>query len=115
MAPGHANLTQRPAECRASFLDAFCLKDFWATEASFRFIMVAYNLMSLFRHFGLNSHNQATLATLRSYCFAIGGWISQHVRKRVLKLSLPRKKRSWMDAIFRQIEARPPPFRYSIA
>ena len=96
-------------------LDAFCLQDFWATEASFRFIMVAYNLMSLFRHFGLNSHNQATLATLRSYCFAIGGWISQHARKRVLKLSLPRKKRSWMDAIFRQIEARPPPFRYSIA
>ena len=47
-------------------LDAFCLQDFWATEASFRFIMVAYNLMSLFRHFGLNSHNQATLATLTS-------------------------------------------------
>jgi hypothetical protein len=33
-------------------LDAFCLQDFWAMEASFRFIMVAYNLMSLFRHLG---------------------------------------------------------------
>ena len=77
--------------------------------------MVAYNLMSLFRHFGLNSHNQATLATLRSYCFAIGGWISQHARKRVLKLSLPRQKRPWMDAIFQQIEARPPPDAYPTA
>ena len=77
--------------------------------------MVAYNLMSLFRHFGLNSHNQATLATLRSYCFAIGGWISHHARKRVLKLSLPRQKRPWMDAIFRQIKARPPSLAYSIA
>ena len=96
-------------------LDAFCLQDFWATEASFRFIMVAYNLMSLFRHFGLNSHNQATLTPLRSYCFAIGGWISHHARKRVLKLSLPRQKRTSMDAIFRQIKARPPPFAYSIA
>ncbi|MCF7787253.1 MAG: transposase [Prosthecobacter sp.] len=59
-------------------------QDFWATEALFRFIIVAYNLMSLFRHFGLNSHNQATLATLRSYCLATGGWVSQHARKRVL-------------------------------
>jgi len=94
-------------------LDAFCLQDFWATEAAFRFIMVAYNLMSLFRHLGLNSHNQATLAALRSYGFAIGGWVSQHARKRVLQLSLPRKKRPWMDAIFRQIEVHPPPFAYS--
>jgi hypothetical protein len=111
-----ADCENRIKELKQDFgLDAFCLQDFWATEASFRFIMVAYNLMSLFRHFGLNSHNQATLATLRSYCFAIGGWISQHARKRVLKLSLPRTKRPWMDAIFRQIEARPPPFAYSIA
>ena len=94
-------------------LDAFCLQDFWATEAAFRFIMVAYNLMSLFRHLGLNSHNQATLAALRSYGFAIGGWVSEHARKRVLQLSLPRKKRPWMDAIFRQIEVHPPPFAYS--
>ena len=96
-------------------LDAFCLQDFWATEASFRFIMVAYNLISLFRHVALNSHNQATLATLRSYCFAIGGWISQHARKGVLKLSLPRPERPWMDAIFRQIKTKPPPFSYPIA
>ena len=66
-------------------LEALCLQDFWATEASFRFVMVDYNLMSLFRHFGRNSHNQATLSTLRSYCFALGGWISEHTRKRVLK------------------------------
>jgi hypothetical protein len=111
-----ADCENRIKELKQDFgLDAFCLQDFWATEASFRFIMVAYNLMSLFRHFGLNSHNQATLATLRSYCFAIGGWVSQHARKRVLKLSLPRQKRPWMDAIFRQIEARQPPFAYSIA
>jgi len=91
------------------------MQDFWATETSFRLIMVAYNVISLFRHFALNNHNTATLGTLRSYCFAIGGWISQHARKRALKLSLPRQKRLWMDAIFRQIEARPPPFAYPIA
>ena len=73
--------------------------------------MVAYNLISLFRHFALN----ATLATLMSYCFAIGGWVSHHARKRVLKLSLPRQKRPWMDSTFQQIEARPPPFAYPVA
>lgn len=29
--------------------DSFCLRDFWATEASLNMTMVAYNLMSLFR------------------------------------------------------------------
>jgi hypothetical protein len=111
-----ADCENRIKELKQDFgIDAFCLHDFWATEASFRCIMVAYNLMSLFRHVCLNSQRRATLATLRSYCFAIGGWISQHARKRVLKLSLPRKKRPWMDSIFRQIEAHPPPFFYSIA
>ena len=69
-----ADCENRIKELKQDFgLDAFCRQDFWATEASFRCIMVAYNLMSLFRHVGLNSHNRATLATLRSYCFAIGG------------------------------------------
>lgn len=55
------------------------------------------------------------LATLRSYCFALGGWISQHFRRQVLKLSLPRLKRLWMDAIFHKIDASAPPFTYSTA
>ena len=111
-----ADCENRIRELKQDFgLDAFCLQDFWATEASFRFIMVAYNLMSLFRHFGLNSHNQATLGTLRSYCFALGGWISQHARKQVLKLSLPRKKRPWMDAILHKIDSLAAPLAYSTA
>lgn len=111
-----ADCENRIRELKQDFgLEAFCLQDFWATEASFRFIMVAYNLMSLFRHFGLNSHNQATLATLRSHCFAIGGWISQHARKRVLKLSLPRQKRPWMEALLLKIGSLAAPFAYSTA
>jgi hypothetical protein len=67
---------------------------------------------SLFRHFALNSYNQATLSTLRSHCFVIGSWVCHHARKRVLKLSLPHQKRPWMDSIFQLIEARPPPLAY---
>jgi hypothetical protein len=62
-------------------LENFCLNDFWAPEASFGFIMVAYNIMSLFRHFALQSHNKATLATLKVYCSALT-WSVNHAKKR---------------------------------
>ena len=102
---GRADCENRIKELKQDFgLESFCLKDFWATEASFRWIMVAYNLMRLFQHVGLNQRKNRTLETLKDQCFAIGAWTSEHARKTVLKLSLPRKKRSWMDAIVRNIE-----------
>ncbi len=68
-----ADCENRIKELKQDFgLENFCLKDFLATEASFRFIMVANNLMSLFRHFALQSHNKATLSTLKVYCFVLG-------------------------------------------
>ena len=43
-----ADCENRIKELKADFgLDNFCLNDFWATEASFRFIMLAYNVMAL--------------------------------------------------------------------
>ena len=89
-----ADCENRIKELKNDFgLDKFCLKDFWATEASFRFIMLAYNLMSLFRHFALNDHKKATLSTLKSYCFALGVWKVNHANKQALKISLPSKRR----------------------
>ena len=66
--------------------------------------MVAYNLMMLFQHSALNHAPKRTLKTLKSPCFAIGAWTADHARKTVLKLSLPQKKRPWMDAVLTQIE-----------
>lgn len=109
-----ADCENRIKELKQDFgLDNFCLQDFWATEASFRFIMVAYNLMSLFRHFALNHHNRATLKTLKSYCFALGAWKVSHANKQVLKIALPLTRRSWMDGIFSRIANNSPPFLYS--
>lgn len=111
-----ADCENRIKELKKDFgLDNFCLKDFWATEASFRFIMVAYNLMSLFRHFALNHHNRATLKTLKVYCFAIGAWTVNHANRKVLKIALHAKKRPWMDGLFSQIKNLSPPFVYSNA
>ncbi len=96
-------------------LDNFCLKDFWATEASFRFIMVAYNIMSLFRFFALQSNKTSTLKTLKLYCFALGAWTVNHSNKKVLKIALPVNRRPWLDGIFKQIHNLEPPFDFSNA
>ena len=84
-----ADCQDRIKELKNDFgLDCFCLQNFWATEASFQFIMLAYNLMALFRHVALNNHKNATLKTIRAYCFALGSWISSYAQKPVLKISL---------------------------
>lgn len=111
-----ADCENRIKELKQDFgLENFCLQGFWATEASFRFIMVAYNLISLFRHFALNQHNRATHSTLKSYCFALGAWTVSHANKKVLKISLPVKKRPWLDGLFAKIEALNGNFIYSNA
>lgn len=111
-----ADCENRIKELKQDFgLENFCLKDFWATEASFRFIMVAYNIMSLFRFTALQSHKKSTLKTLKLYCFALGAWTVNHSNKKVLKIALPVKRRQWMDGIFSQISNLEPPFYYPIA
>jgi hypothetical protein len=47
---GRADCENRIKELKADFgLDAFNMRDFWATEAALGMAMLAYNLMSLFR------------------------------------------------------------------
>jgi hypothetical protein len=111
-----ADCENRIKELKEDFgLANFCLKDFWATEASFRFIMVAYNIMSLFRFYALQSHKKSTLKTLKVYCFALGAWTVNHSNKKVLKIALPVKRRRWMDGIFKQVSSFQAPIQYPIA
>ncbi len=100
---GRADCENRIRELKQDFgIESFCLQNFWATEASFRLSLVAYNLLMLFQHAALNSGKKKTLHTLRTLqtkCFAIGAWTSNHARKYVLKIALPKKRRPWMDQI----------------
>ena len=81
-------------------VQGFCMDDFCATETAMRFVMVAYNLMSLFRQVTLQKQPGSTLSTLRFNCFAVGSWIEG----RVLKMSVPLKRRQWYDSLFSFIE-----------
>lgn len=107
-----ADCENRIKELKYDFgADNFCLSDFWATESSFRFIMMAYNIMALFKHEVINSNMR--LSTLRSYCFALGSWITEHANQKVLKISLPQKRRAWMDGLFENVEQSQIPFKYT--
>lgn len=55
-------------------LDNFNMNNFWGTEASLYFVMIAYNLMSLFIQFIINSRTQQWLSSLRFKTFAIGAY-----------------------------------------
>jgi len=107
-----ADCENRIKELKYDFgADNFCLKEFYATEASFRFIMMAYNIMALFKHQVLNSTMQ--LKTLRAYCFAIGSWITNHSNQEVLNIALPQKRRAWMDGLFENIKQSQLPYKYT--
>ena len=96
-----ADAENRIKELKYDFgLDSFCMDKFWATEAAFRTIMIAYNLMSLFRQIVLQKKTQATLSTLRFKCFALGSWITKHAGKTTLNISAIGEKRKWLDGLF---------------
>jgi hypothetical protein len=81
-------------------LDSFNMKSFYGTEATLNFVMLAYNLMSLFRHFIMNSHIQRRLSTLRFNTFAIGAYLIRNGNQVILKMALPLKRRKWFIGLW---------------
>lgn len=107
-----ADSENRIEELKHDFgLNGFCMNDFYATEAAFRCIMVAYNLISIFRQGILGLKIQPRLQTIRFQCFAIGSWIGKKYRKKVLKVSLAQKRRPWFEGLFAKIDD----FSWSVA
>ena len=74
---------------------SFNVRNFWATEAALNFVMIAYNLMSLFRQAVLGTKTNQRMKTLRYNVFAIGGYMIKNGNQRILKLSLGMKRRQW--------------------
>lgn len=96
-------------------IEGFCLDDFFATEAAFRWTMVAHNLMSLFRLQILNTKHHPVLSTMRFQCIAIGCYLRKSGRKTVLKLSAKDKRRRFLEGLFFKVNDLSPPFKISIA
>ncbi len=62
----------------------FSSQKFYATEAAFRFALVAYNVMALFRLIALKDKKARRMAALYLKCIALGSWTISRHRKTVL-------------------------------
>lgn len=91
-------------------IDGFCSHKFWGTEAAFRFVLVGYNLVSLFRQLVLKSKHQSRLSTIRTQLFAIGNFIVRKQNQTILKLSVAPQKRKWLEGLFTRTSGLSPPF-----
>ena len=82
-----ADMGKRIAELKYDLAaDDFCLKEFFATEAAFRAILLLFNLLSEFQRVsGMQGYRQP--ATLRTQVFLCGAILGRAARKRVLHMS----------------------------
>jgi hypothetical protein len=93
---GRGDAENRIKEIKHDFgFDCFNLDGFYATEAALIFVMVAYNLMSIFRMFVLQEKTQRRLCTLRWRAFAIGAYFQKVNGRITLMIALTKKRRRW--------------------
>ena len=98
---GRGDAENRIKELKYDFgFDSFNLKDFYATEAALSFVMIAYNLMSIFRMFVLQEKTQRTLTTLRYRVFSMGAYFTKVNNYLVLNIALNKKRRKWFKGLW---------------
>lgn len=113
---GRADAENRIKELKYDFgFDSFNLNNFFGTEAALIFAIMAYNIMSMFRQFILNSKTQHTLSTLRYKTFAIGAYFEKINNVVVLKMALHLKRREWFTGLWNHSKEFTLPFVYSNA
>jgi hypothetical protein len=100
---GRADCENRIKEIKEDFgFDNFNMQDFAATETALNFVVVAYNIMSLFKQAVLQSDTLYQLKTLRYKIFAIGGYITKSGNQKLLNLSLSMRRRKWIEGIWNE-------------
>jgi hypothetical protein len=96
-------------------IDGFSLQKFGAMEAAFRVIMIAYNIMALFRQKVMTSRQATRLQTIKFQCIAIGSYLVKDGRKKKLKLAAEGKRRHFLEHFFSNLEVLDSPFTFSNA
>jgi len=107
---GRADCENRIKELKYDFgAQNFCLENSWATEAALQFVMMAFNLMSLFRQAvlrttvmrnGIAQPVQQTLQTIRHQLLAQPAYLGKDGRKPVIKLALAMQRREWFEGLW---------------
>jgi hypothetical protein len=98
---GRSDAENRIKELKYDFgAGSFNLRAFYPTETAMHFVMMAYNLMSLFRQVVLRETVQSKLSTLRYKVLAIGSYMVRNGNQRVLKMSLVKERREWFTGLW---------------
>ena len=96
-------------------MDGFAMKSFAATDAAFRFVLLAYNLMTIFKQAMMQPRVNHRLETVKFQCIAIGSYLVSSGRKKVLKLSAEGRRRHFLTHVFKNVEYLKPPYSFSNA
>ncbi len=97
-------------------IDGFAFKDIAAVDATFRLVMLAYNIMALFKQKCLTgSRSRQQLSAIRFQCIAVGSYLVKKGRNKVMKLAAEGKRRHFLEYFFDQVEHLNPPFKFSTA
>jgi hypothetical protein len=108
-----ADAENRIKELKYDFgFDSFNIDSFYGTEAALNIVMLAYNLMSLFRQSILGGKVQHKLSTLRYRLFVMGGYMVKEGNRHVLKLSLAMKRREWFLGLWDKTSRFSLPFQF---
>lgn len=102
---GRGDCENRIKELKSDFNAAkFCLQSFEGTQATFRLICFAFNLLSLFKTIALKDPN-VTLGTVRHRVFVIGANLGSSSRTSILRLGLTTRWRKEFQAMLARIDA----------
>lgn len=111
---GRADSENRIKELKEDFgADSFATDDFFALEATLNFVMLGYNLMSLFRQAVLKTNPQPQLKTLRYKLFTTAAYITKDGNQRILNLAVSMKNRLWWNGLFSNCKNLIFPFNFS--
>jgi hypothetical protein len=91
-------------------LDKINQQSFDATETTLNFLMVAYNLMSLFKQVVVQDKVRPTLKTLRYSCLGVGSYIVKNGTQRILRMSVNMRRRSWITRLWETTDKVQSPF-----
>lgn len=108
---GRANCENQIKELKYDYAaDKMNQNSFDATETTMNFIMIAYNLMSLFKQVVIPTKTKPTLKTIRYKTLNIGSYLVKDGRNRFLKMSLQMKGRKWIAQLWKNIDNIKQPF-----
>lgn len=96
-------------------MEAFAMRSFDATDAAFRFVLLAYNIMTIFKQAIMQPRVNHRLSTVKFQCIAIGSYLVTSGRKKILKLSAEGKRRHFLEHIFKNAVEIKPPYAFSNA